>query len=66
FVILVALTVWYSLWGIAGALLAVPITASLMIIFAQFEATRPIAILLSSEGRITELEARRSEAVERA
>lgn len=66
FVILVALTVWYSLWGIAGALLAVPITASLMIIFTQFDATRPIAILLSSEGRITELEARRNGSEEKA
>ena len=56
FVILVTLTIWYALWGVAGALLAVPITAILMIIFAQFDATRPIAILLSSEGRITELE----------
>jgi predicted PurR-regulated permease PerM len=56
FVILVALTIWYALWGVAGALLAVPITAIVMIIFAQFEATRPIAILLSSEGQISELE----------
>ena len=52
FVILVSVTAWGSIWGISGALLSVPITAILVIIFSEFEGTRPIAILLSRSGRI--------------
>ncbi|MGB7431348.1 MAG: AI-2E family transporter [Ahrensia sp.] len=52
FVILVALTSWGSLWGVAGALLSVPITAILVIILSEFDGTRPIAILLSRNGKI--------------
>lgn len=52
FVILVAVTAWGSMWGISGALLAVPVTAILVIIFSEFEGTRPLAILLSRSGKI--------------
>lgn len=52
FVILVSVTAWGSIWGISGALLAVPVTAILVIIFSEFEGTRPIAILLSRSGKI--------------
>ncbi len=52
FVILVMLTIWTGLWGIAGALLAIPITAILVIILSEFEGTRPIAVLLTRAGRI--------------
>jgi AI-2 transport protein TqsA len=52
FVILVSLMVWSALWGVAGALLAVPITAIMVIIFSEFEGTRPIAILLSRDGTV--------------
>jgi len=52
FVILVGLVAWMSIWGIAGAILSVPIMAILVIVFSEFESTRPIAILLSKEGRI--------------
>ncbi|MCG8575981.1 MAG: AI-2E family transporter [Flavobacteriales bacterium] len=45
--VIVALAFWGSLWGIAGMFLCVPITVILMIIFAQFPATRSAAILLS-------------------
>ena len=51
-IILLSLGVWGSLWGFAGALLAVPITVTLMIILTQFEGTRSIAILLSDNGEI--------------
>ncbi|MEZ5916068.1 MAG: AI-2E family transporter [Parvularculaceae bacterium] len=51
-VILLSLAVWGTLWGFAGALLAVPITVTVMIILTQFESTRPIAILLSDNGDI--------------
>lgn len=52
FVILVSLAVWSALWGIPGAFLAVPITACMVLVFAEFSGTRPIAILLSQNGQI--------------
>ena len=52
FVILVSITVWGGLWGIPGAFLAVPITACLAMIFAEFAGTRPIAVLLSGNGEV--------------
>ncbi len=51
-VILLSLGVWGSLWGFAGALLAVPMTVTVMIILTQFPSTRPIAVLLSDSGQI--------------
>jgi AI-2 transport protein TqsA len=52
FVILVSLTVWSALWGIPGAFLAVPITACLAMILAEFSGGRPIAVLLSRDGKV--------------
>ena len=52
FVILVGLVAWMSMWGIAGAILSVPIMAIMVIVFSEFDSTRPIAVLLSKEGRI--------------
>jgi predicted PurR-regulated permease PerM len=52
FVILVSLAVWSALWGIAGAFLAVPITACIALVCAEFDATRPVAVLLSRDGRV--------------
>ena len=51
-VVLLSLAVWGTIWGIAGMFLAVPITVMLVIVLAHFPATRPIAILLSSEGQV--------------
>jgi predicted PurR-regulated permease PerM len=48
----VSLAVWSALWGIPGAFLAVPITACMVLVFAEFPGTRPIAILLSRNGEI--------------
>ncbi len=45
--ILASLTVWSGLWGIAGAFLAVPVTAIMVIVLSEFAGTRPVAILLS-------------------
>ncbi len=47
FVVLVALALWSALWGLPGAILAIPMTSMLAIIFAAFPATRFIAVLLS-------------------
>lgn len=51
-IILIALALWGSIWGVLGMFLSVPITVMMMIIFAHFESTRPIAILLSQNGQI--------------
>lgn len=52
-VILLSLALWGSIWGIPGAILCVPITVLMAIIFSNFEATRPVAILLSRDGQIS-------------
>ncbi|MCW5733682.1 MAG: AI-2E family transporter [Enhydrobacter sp.] len=54
-VVIVSLMVWGTIWGVVGMFLCVPITVVLLIVLAQFETTRPIAILLSADGRIPEL-----------
>ena len=51
-VAIIALAFWGSLWGIVGMLLSVPITVAMIIIFSQFPATRPMAILMSERGRV--------------
>ncbi len=53
-VIMLALAIWGSIWGITGMILCVPITVIMMIIFAEFPKTRPIAILLSNDGEVGE------------
>jgi len=58
FVILVSLAVWSALWGVAGALLAVPITAIIVIVLSEFDGTRPIAVLLSLDGQVSRPEPR--------
>lgn len=52
FVVLLALAFWSTLWGLPGALLAVPMTASLVLVLAEIQATRPVAVLLSANGRV--------------
>ncbi len=52
FVIILTLVVWGAMWGPAGMFLAIPITVVLVMISARFETTRPIAILLSKDGRV--------------
>jgi AI-2 transport protein TqsA len=54
FVILFSLAVWSALWGIPGALLAVPFAAIMLIVFQEFEGTRPLAVLLSRNGQLDE------------
>jgi predicted PurR-regulated permease PerM len=47
FVVLLSLAVWSALWGLPGALLAIPLTAMIAIICDAFPASRFIAVLLS-------------------
>lgn len=52
FVVMMSLTLWGSIWGVAGMFLSVPITVMLLIVFAHFEKTRYLAILLSGDGNL--------------
>lgn len=51
-VVIIALTFWGALWGVLGMILSVPITVMLIIVFAQFESTKNVAILLSARGKV--------------
>jgi AI-2 transport protein TqsA len=55
-VVLIALSFWGYVWDLLGMLLSVPITSIMLIIFAQFPATRSIAILLTENGDIESLQ----------
>ena len=52
FVILVSLTAWTALWGAPGAFLAVPLTACIVMVLAEFNGSRPLAVLLSKKGQV--------------
>ena len=59
-VVLLALAFWGVLWGVVGAFLSTPLTVMMMAMLAEFKGTRPIAILLSSDGRpYADMEAQR-------
>jgi predicted PurR-regulated permease PerM len=49
-VVLLALGLWGALWGVTGMFLSTPLTVMLMVILAQFEGTRWVAVLLSADG----------------
>ena len=50
-VVLLALAFWSMLWGLTGAFLSTPLTVVVMAVMAEFRGTRPIAVLLSSDGK---------------
>ena len=50
--ILINLVFWGMIWGPAGMFFSVPILAGIYITTAQFESTRWIATLLSTDGKI--------------
>ena len=50
-VIVVTLVVWSALWGGVGAFLSAPLTVIIMVILAQFGATRWLAVALSADGQ---------------
>ena len=49
-VILLSLALWGAIWGLPGMFLSTPIAVMAMVILAQFDGTRWIAILLSDDG----------------
>ncbi|MHA1541087.1 MAG: AI-2E family transporter [Alphaproteobacteria bacterium] len=52
FVMIVSLMIWGALWGVIGMFLCVPLMVMLMLILSEFESTRPIAILMSQDGKL--------------
>lgn len=48
--VLLALAFWGSIWGVIGAFLSTPLTVMMMVVLAQFEGTRWLAVLLSQDG----------------
>jgi predicted PurR-regulated permease PerM len=48
FVILISLTLWGFIWGVAGMFLAVPIMSILQIVFANVKSLKPFAVLIGS------------------
>jgi predicted PurR-regulated permease PerM len=49
-IVLIALSFWTSIWGLAGAILAIPMTSILMIAMSSFESTRFVAILCQNRA----------------
>lgn len=54
FVVMVALALWSSVWGLAGAILAIPLTSIAAIVMGSFDSTRPFAILLAGDVSVFE------------
>jgi predicted PurR-regulated permease PerM len=48
--VLLALAFWGKVWGLAGMFLSTPLTVMTMVILAQFEGSRWVAVLLSADG----------------
>ncbi|MAB00021.1 MAG: AI-2E family transporter [Stappia sp.] len=51
-VIMLSLSLWGAIWGVTGMVLCVPLTVMVLIICAQFPASRPVAVLLSADGEV--------------
>ncbi len=49
-VVMLSLAFWGALWGVTGMFLSTPLTVLVMVILAQFDGSRWIAILLSADG----------------
>ena len=49
-VVMLSLAFWGALWGLTGMFLSTPLTVLAMVVLAQFEGSRWIAILLSADG----------------
>jgi len=53
-VVIIALSLWGSVWGIVGMFMSVPITVVLMIMCAHIPNLKWIAVLLSEDGKLAE------------
>lgn len=52
FMVMVSLAFWGAIWGGIGAFLAVPMMVIFMIICSEVPSLRPVAILLSGDGKL--------------
>jgi predicted PurR-regulated permease PerM len=52
FLVILALMFWTTVWGLIGAFLSVPLTVCILIVFSHIPALRPVAILMSLDGRL--------------
>jgi predicted PurR-regulated permease PerM len=50
-VVLVAVLFWWSIWGVVGAFLAVPVVAALKIVADHVERLRPVGAFLGEDSR---------------
>ncbi|HVK42171.1 MAG: conserved predicted permease protein [Phenylobacterium sp.] len=50
-VVLLSLAFWGVIWGMAGMFLSTPLTVMAMVILAQFDGSRWLAVLLSADGQ---------------
>ena len=48
--ILLSLAFWGAVWGVTGMFLSTPLTILVMVVLAQFDGSRWIAVLLSGDG----------------
>ncbi len=62
FLVILALTFWTTVWGLIGAFLSVPLTVCILIIFSHIPALRPVAIMMSLDGRLGEEDSQSSAA----
>jgi predicted PurR-regulated permease PerM len=49
-ILLLSLAFWGAVWGVTGMFLSTPLTILVMVVLAQFEGSRWIAVLLSADG----------------
>ncbi|MFG0261849.1 MAG: AI-2E family transporter, partial [Novipirellula sp. JB048] len=49
-VVLIAVAFWGFLWGLPGVFLSVPLLIVLRKVFASFEATYPLAVVLGEDA----------------
>ena len=52
--ILLAIAFWYSVWGVIGMIIAVPLLSSLKLVLLNLDATRPLALLIASDEETAE------------
>lgn len=55
FVVLLSLVVWGVLWGPVGMFLGIPITVIATVLCARVDRLRPVAVLLSKDGRLPQV-----------
>ncbi len=52
-IILFNLALWGTIWGVPGMFLCVPFLVIIVIVLSHFPQTRPIAVILSRDGKIS-------------